>query len=111
MKARRAKVLNNGVTAGLLIKSGKEYVFTYEDEYLRNSALPSISLTLPKSAKEYRSESLFPFFFGLLAEGENKKAQCRILKIDERDHFTRLVKTAGKETIGAITIQEEDATE
>jgi len=29
-----------------------------------------------------------------------------VLKIDENDHFSRLLKTAGENTIGAITVQE-----
>ena len=30
-----------------------------------------------------------------------------LLKIDEADDFTRLIKTAGEDTIGAITVKEE----
>lgn len=108
MKAKRAKVLNNGELAGYLSRTREGYVFTYENGYFGDASRPAISLTLPKKAKEYRSRSLFPFFFGLLAEGENKKAQCRVLKIDEEDHFTRLLKTAGTETIGAVTVLEDD---
>jgi serine/threonine-protein kinase HipA len=49
---------------------------------------------------------LFPFFYGLLAEGENKDMQCRILKIDENDSFTRLLKTASEDTIGGVIVKE-----
>jgi HipA-like protein len=49
---------------------------------------------------------MFPFFSGLLAEGLNKQIQCRMLKIDEQDDFTRLIKTATTETIGAITLKQ-----
>jgi HipA-like protein len=108
MKVGKAKVLNNGRLAGFLSKSKDGYVFTYAEAYWLDATAPPISLTLPKQAKEHRSDILFPFFFGLLTEGENKKAQCRALKMDERDHFTRLLKTAGRETIGAITVCEYD---
>ncbi|MDB5051446.1 MAG: hypothetical protein JWO30_4517 [Fibrobacteres bacterium] len=110
MKERKARVLNNGRLAGFLSKSKEGYTFSYTEGYLLDATAPPISLTIPKQAKEHKSELLFPFFFGLLAEGENKKAQCRALKIDERDHFTRLLKTAGAETIGAITVQEDNET-
>lgn len=110
MKSRKAKVLINGRLAGTLSKSKQGYIFSYTEEYLLDTGAPPISLTLPKRSKDHKSEILFPFFFGLLAEGENKKNQCRALKIDERDHFTRLLKTAGTETIGAITVQESDGT-
>jgi len=107
MKSRRAKIFNNGELAGFLVEDGEGYTFTYENGYLQNAARMPISLTLPKEEKEFHSKNLFPFFFGLLAEGENKEIQCRMLKIDEQDHFTRLLKTAHTETIGAITVQEE----
>ncbi len=103
----KAGVFNNGVLAGYLEKLGPdEYRFTYSESYLADSSLPSISLTLPKTNMEYQSPVLFPFFTGLLAEGINKDIQCRLLKIDEENDFTRLLKTAGQDTIGAITVKE-----
>ncbi|HKP96704.1 MAG TPA: HipA N-terminal domain-containing protein [Fibrobacteria bacterium] len=108
MRNRKAKVLYNGELAGFLTETGNGYVFAYEDGYYRNPERPPISLTLPKHVQAHTSDTLFPFFFGLLAEGENKKIQCRVLKIDENDDFTRLLKTAGSETIGAITVREDD---
>lgn len=97
----------NGVLAGILDKvDGGTYTFTYEDGYFANEAMPAISLTLPKTRQEYESRSLFPFFYGLLAEGVNKDIQCRLLRIDEEDDFTRLLKTAGADTIGAVTVKE-----
>lgn len=103
----KAGVFYNGVLAGYLEKPGlNEYRFSYTESYLADNSLPSISLTLPKSKREHFSPVLFPFFTGLLAEGINKDIQCRLLKIDEDDDFTRLLKTAGEDTIGAITVQE-----
>ena len=103
----KAEIYNNGVLAGYLEKRGpEEYLFTYENSYWLDASLPSISLTLPKTQQIWRSSKLFPFFAGLLAEGVNKDIQCRLLKIDERDDFTRLLKTASEDTIGAITVKE-----
>jgi HipA-like protein len=103
----KAEIYNNGVLAGNLEKRGPEdYLFIYENNYWSDASLPSISLTLPKTQQTWRSSALFPFFAGLLAEGINKDIQCRLLKIDERDDFTRLLKTAGEDTIGAITVKE-----
>jgi serine/threonine-protein kinase HipA len=103
----KAEIYNNGMLAGYLEKKGPaEYSFTYENTYLLNPTLPAISLTLPKTQQVYQSKTLFPFFAGLLAEGINKDIQCRLLKIDEQDDFTRLLKTAGEDTIGAITVKE-----
>lgn len=103
----RAGVYNNGELAGLLEKpASDQYIFTYTDEYFNNKEKPGISLSFPKTTKQYLSIELFPFFYGLLAEGINKDIQCRLLKIDEEDDFTRLIKTAREDTIGAITVKE-----
>ena len=103
----KAAIYNNGELAGYLEKRGPEdYRFEYEPSYWANPLRPSISLTLPKTQRTYDSPILFPFFSGLLAEGVNKEIQCRLLKIDENDDFTRLLKTAGADTIGAIVVKE-----
>lgn len=106
MNSETGYVYYNGFLAGTIRYNNGKYVFKYDDHYVSNPDAPSLSLTLPKTKKEYRSTILFPFFFGLLAEGADKELQCKILKIDERDHFTRLLKTAGMETIGAVTVRE-----
>lgn len=103
----KAGIYNNGVLAGYLEKrTPDDYRFTYAESYLADPTLPSVSLTLPRSRTEHQSPVLFSFFIGLLAEGINKDIQCRLLKIDEEDDFTRLLKTAGDDTIGAITVKE-----
>jgi serine/threonine-protein kinase HipA len=103
----KAEVYNNEVLAGYLEKiAPDDYRFTYAESYLADTTMPSISLTLPRSTAEHRNTVLFSFFTGLLAEGINKDIQCRLLKIDEDDDFTRLLKTASDDTIGAITIKE-----
>jgi len=99
-------VYNNGILAGTIQYRNNEYIFTYDESYFQNPRLPAISLSLPKTRKEYTLPVLFPFFTGILAEGVNKEIQCKTLKIDERDDFERLLKTAGHETIGAITVRE-----
>jgi serine/threonine-protein kinase HipA len=103
----RAEIYNNGILAGHLEKKGPtEYHFTYTIAYYENPSFPPISLTLPKTRQSYQSPTLFSFFAGLLAEGINKDIQCRLLKIDERDDFTRLLRTANEDTIGGITVKE-----
>jgi serine/threonine-protein kinase HipA len=103
----KAGVYFNGELAGYLEKIATDaYRFTYEEKYLADEAMPSISLTLPKTQQVHESKVLFSFFAGMLAEGINKDIQCRLLKIDPNDDFTRLMKTAMKETIGAITVKE-----
>lgn len=102
----KGAVYNNNILAGYLEKNAEgKYTFRYHEDYLANRFNPSISLTLSRKQKEYHSDKLFSFFSGLLSEGVNKDIQCRLLKIDEQDDFTRLLLTAGNDTIGAITVK------
>jgi serine/threonine-protein kinase HipA len=106
MPEKKAGVYFNGSLAGYLSKINNRYAFQYDKNYLADSGNSAISLAFPKRIDPYYSDILFPFFYGLLAEGDNKELQCRILKIDETDHFTRLLKTAEFDTIGGITVRE-----
>jgi serine/threonine-protein kinase HipA len=89
----------------LKMTDDKKYIFHYDDAYFADRQKPAVSLTLPKTQREYKSNTLFPFFFNMLSEGANKRLQCRQLQIDENDHFSLLLETAGVDTIGAVTIK------
>jgi len=103
---RKATVYYNGILAGELTEiSGNEYVFRYNDDYFMDTSKPAISLSLPKTRQEYRSEYLFPFFFNMLSEGSNRATQSRLLRIDEKDHFGILLATAQHDVIGAVTVK------
>lgn len=105
---RRGVVRVNGKVAGILEERPGGYLFTYDELYFSDSKSAPVSLTLPKSRQVHESEILFPFFYGLLAEGNLKAEQCRRLKLDEDDAFGRLLLTAGSDTIGAVTVHPED---
>jgi len=109
MIGRRGKVYYRNYLAGSLEEATNGYRFTYDSAYLVDSRMPEISLTLPKQKEPFEAPVLFPFFFGLLAEGVQKEIQCRFLKIDEADDFGRLIRTASQDTIGAVTVHEEVA--
>lgn len=103
--------MNEGVVfyrdrvAGLLVQDAEGYTFTYDPVYFADASLPAISATLPKTERIHRSRHLFSFFYGLLAEGAQKERQCRALRIDERDHFTRLLETSACGAIGAVYVK------
>jgi HipA-like protein len=104
---RKAEIYNNGILAGALEKTDdQDFIFHYNEKYFDDTNAPAISLTLSKKQQEYRAKTLFPFFFGLLSEGVNKQTQCRLLHIDENDHFSLLLRTAHSDTIGSITVKE-----
>jgi serine/threonine-protein kinase HipA len=103
---RQAAVYRNGELAGVLSEEyGPKYLFRYTDNWLADSSKPAVSLTLPKTQQEFRSDFLFPFFFNMLSEGANRKLQSTQLKIDEGDHFGLLLATAQHDTVGAVTVK------
>lgn len=103
---RKAAVYLRGELAGELTEvSGNEYLFRYDDTYFQNPEKPAISLTIDKSRQEYKSEILFPFFFNMLSEGNNRIVQSRMLHIDENDHFGILLATAQRDVPGAVTVK------
>lgn len=103
---RAVEVYSNGIFAGTLTEEYRnQFVFRYDDNYFSDINKPAISLTLPKTSKEYRSEVLFPFFSNMLSEGANRKLQSAQLHIDEEDDFGLLMATAQNDTIGAITVK------
>ena len=103
---RTLEIYRNGILAGLLTEENRNhYTFRYDDNYFMDDSKPAISLTLPKTQKEYNSEFLFPFFFNMLSEGVNRKLQSIQLKIDEEDNFGLLAATAQYDTVGAVTVK------
>ena len=103
---RKAKIYRNGELAGYLTEHDRNhYSFVYDDSWYADTTRPAVSLTLPKTQKQYHSEYLFPFFFNMLSEGANRQLQSRLLRIDENDHFGLLMATAQWDTIGAITVR------
>ena len=108
MKERRGIVLCQDKRAGVLRErvDGK-CEFSYDAEYLARPDAHAISLTLPLRSEPYISDFVFPFFEGLLAEGNLKDLQCRMLKLDPNDVFGRVIKTTGGEVIGCVNVVEE----
>lgn len=103
---RQARVLYKGETAGWLSQHDDgTFLFQYAQEWMKDITKPPISLSMPKTESEYRSEYLFPFFFHLLPEGTNREVVCRNLRIDRNDDFGLLLQTARTDTIGAVTIE------
>ena len=105
--------MNKGVVyirdkkAGLLERTRSGYRFTYYPEYLSSKEAKPVSLTLPLREAPYESETLFPFFLGLIPEGWLLDITSRTLKIDPENSFEILLSTGG-DCIGAVTVIPED---
>lgn len=99
---RKAEIYVHDIRAGVLSKDDSGgYRFIYDDDYDSEA----VSLTLPKTQREY-SFSKFPSFFeGLLPEGIMLEGLLRISKIDKTDYFSQLIAT-GNDLVGAVTVKE-----
>lgn len=102
---RRCRVYNHNRFAGVLEQlDDGTFRFCYDEAYLADDSTEPVSLTLPKRGEPYRCDHLFPFFYGLTAEGANRRLQARLLGIDEDDAFGLLMAT-GRDTIGSVTVE------
>lgn len=102
----KVPVFYKNILAGELEKTGDEnFIFSYDEKYL-NSTNPSISLTLSKAEKRFESDSLFPFFDGLIPEGWLLNLASKELRLNPlRDRFELLANLC-HDTIGAVHIGE-----
>ncbi len=101
---RQADVFYCNRLAGRLTElADGDYRFAYDEAYLRDGS--RISLTLPLQAEPFESDTLFPFFAGLVPEGWYLKIVSPTIKVDERDVFGLLMHTCG-DCIGAVSLRE-----
>lgn len=102
---RKARVFFKEEEAGILTQhDDRSFSFCYHDGWIADSRKQSISLTLPKTAKEFHSNHLFPFFYNILPEGSNKDVMCKLNRIDREDYFGLLITSAKNDSIGAVRI-------
>jgi serine/threonine-protein kinase HipA len=102
---REAKVLFKDEEAGVLTQHDDgSFTFCYLDKWINDSSKPGISLSFPKTEKQFHSEFLFPFFYNMLPEGSNKQVICKLFKIDSDDYFGLLMTSAKNDSIGAVRI-------
>ena len=96
-------VFVRGRRAGIIEETDSGYRFCYDAAYLAlEDALP-VSLTLPLTSEAYESNTLFPFFDGLIPEGWLLGVVERNWKIDGRDRCGLLLVTC-RDCIGDVSI-------
>jgi len=101
---RQADVLFHGEPVGVLQELQNGFRFAYAPEWVLSSR-PSVSASLPIRTAPYESVRLFPFFQGLLSEGELRRVQMRIARLDDADAFGLLLATCREDTAGAVTVR------
>ncbi len=103
---RSAKVYVNENVAGILYETAEgEFQFQYEETYLNDPSSLAVSLTLPKTKTPYVSQTLFPFFDGLIPEGWLLDIATKNWKINPRDRMGLLLHLC-RDCIGNVSIIE-----
>jgi len=102
---RKAIVFVQDVPAGEIAETEDGYEFCYYGSYC-NSGKPAVSLTLPITEKKYSSNTLFPFFDGLIPEGWLLEIVIKNWKLNPEDRFGLLC-VACRDCIGDVSIRME----
>ncbi|MCR5453124.1 MAG: HipA N-terminal domain-containing protein [Lachnospiraceae bacterium] len=104
--ARAGKVFVQNKYAGRIYETDEGYEFAYDEDYLRDSSAVSLSLTMPLTDSVYKSNTLFPFFDGLIPEGWLLGLVERNWKIDGKDRFGLMLVTC-RDCIGDVYVEAE----
>lgn len=100
---RKAAVFFGETHAGEIAESTDGVTFRYAPAYLALPDARPVSLTLPLTDAPYRSETMLPFFDGLIPEGWLLDIAERYWKINPRDRFGLLLACC-RDCIGAVSI-------
>lgn len=87
-----------------------EYIFQYDEQFVREHPTEPISLTMPVTLHPYSEKRLFPFFDGLIPEGWLLDIASKNWKINPNDRMGLLLACC-RNCIGAVSVipkQEED---
>lgn len=100
---RTANVYLKNQLAGILSETEQGYSYVYNLEYLQHNEAQAVSLTLPLRQAPYLSNTLFPFFDGLIPEGWLLDIAERNWKLNQKDRMGLLLACC-KDCIGAVSI-------
>jgi serine/threonine-protein kinase HipA len=100
---RKGLVFYQGKGVGEILENEDGVTFSYYPDYLADPEARPVSLTLPLDGKPYRSETMIPFFDGLIPEGWLLDLAGQYWKINTRDRFGLLLACC-RDCIGAVSI-------
>ena len=103
---RRGKVFVQGRYAGMVEETEGGYSFAYDSGYLEANG-PAVSLTIPLQEEPFFSETLFPFFDGLIPEGWLLSVVTKNWKLDPEDRFGLLLVSC-EDSIGDVSVKNAD---
>jgi len=102
---RKAAIYYKDILAGTLTETDEgEYVFQYEETYVKEHPKQFLTFTMPVSTKPYIDKRLFPFFEGLIPEGWLLDIASKNWKINQNDRMGLLLACC-QNCIGAVSVQ------
>lgn len=101
---RRGKVYYKEYLAGMITETNDgEYVFQYNQTYVKEHLDLFLSFTMPVTDKPYISNRLFPFFEGLIPEGWLLEIASENWRINKNDRMGLLLACC-RNCIGAVSV-------
>jgi len=101
---RQGRVYYRDHFAGIITEhSWGEYIFQYDESYVREHPKDFLSFTLPVSDRPYSDNRLFPFFDGLIPEGWLLEIASKSWKINRGDRMGLLLACC-QNCIGAVCV-------
>lgn len=102
---RKAAVYYKDFFAGTLLETDEgEYIFQYDDNYIKEHAGQFLTFTMPVRGTPYIDKRLFAFFEGLIPEGWLLDIASKNWKINQNDRMGLLLACC-QNCIGAVSIQ------
>ncbi|HLV40751.1 MAG TPA: HipA N-terminal domain-containing protein [Brumimicrobium sp.] len=102
---RKGKVFYKDVLAGILTETYEgEYIFQYDEKYVKNQPNDFITFTMPVRKTPYIEKRLFPFFEGLIPEGWLLDIASENWKINKNDRMGLLLACC-QNCIGAVSVE------
>ena len=101
---RSAQIYYKELLAGKLVETNEgEFVFQYDEQYVKNHQDEFITFSMPVSNRPYSEKRLFPFFEGLIPEGWLLDIAAKGWKINPNDRMGLLLACC-KNCIGAVSV-------
>jgi len=101
---RSAQIYYKELLAGKLVETNEgEYVFQYDDQYVKDHQDKFVAFSMPVSNRPYKEKRLFPFFEGLIPEGWLLDIAAKGWKINPNDRMGLLLACC-KNCIGAVSV-------
>jgi len=101
---RSGTVLFKNRPAGIVWQDEEGYGFSYDKDYLQSSGTRPVSFTLPLREVPFKSNTMLPFFDGLIPEGWLLDITVKNWKLNPNDRMGLLLSVC-KDCIGAVSVE------